>query len=321
MPSRPEPFQRDALQRLLDHALRRAGRTARPVAARAENALVELASRPGLSRLVGWLADRRLPRPVLRRVVDAFVRLQHVDLAEAEVPPGGFPSFDAFFTRRLRAGSRPVDPSPEALVAPADGRVEALGPLPGDDRLGPVKGEPSSLADLLGDPDDAARFRGGQHAIVYLAPRDYHRVHQPADGSIAWWRHVPGRRYPVNPLGVRRVPALYARNERIVVAVEAPGIGPLRVVLVGTANVGRIELAFDDRGPMTRPTRTPAGPTAGTVRRPEQPMPVQRGEELGAFHLGSTVIVLLPPEAPLDAAAVLEGEHVRVGRALWHARR
>jgi phosphatidylserine decarboxylase len=172
-----------------------------------------------------------------------------------------------------------------------------------------VKGRSYSLEALLGSPEEAVPFRQGVAATLYLSPAMYHRVHVPVDGHITGWRYVPGRLFPVSPPSVRAVPGLYARNERVVVLLEAPDHGSVAVVLVGAANVGRISLAFSD-------LVTNSGEAAARVR-PPRPLPVRRGDELGTFNLGSTVVLVVADPALRPAAGVVPGALVRVGEPLW----
>lgn len=265
-------------------------------------------SAPALSRPAAWLADTRLPRPLLRLWIAAWVKGYGVDLAEVAQPLDSFRCFNEFFVRALRAGARPLDPDPGALLSPSDSILSLRGALPPDGRLEQVKGRTYGIEQLLGSAEDAALFRAGVHATLYLSPAMYHRVHVPADGRITRWRHLPGRLYPVNALAVRHVDALFAVNERVVVHVESARFGPLAVVLVGATNVGRISLAFS---PLRGNTGQPGGET-----RPPEPIPVARGDELGRFNLGSTVVLLAadPDLAPAEAPT---GAFVRMGQALW----
>jgi phosphatidylserine decarboxylase len=274
----------------------------------AERVLATLVSWPALSRLAGWLGDRRLPPAILAPLIRAYARLFGADLGEAALPPEAYPTFGAFFTRRLRDGARPIAAGPGVVVAPADARLGAIGRLPADGRLEQIKGKTYTIEALLGSPEDAAAFREGVHATLYLSPGMYHRVHAPIDGRVTGWRYVPGRLFPVNATGVRAVPGLYTRNERVVVLLDADPHGRVALVLVGAANVGRVSLAFTD-------LVTHAGAPPGRFV-PREPIAVRRGDEVGTFNLGSTVVLLVadPALAPADAAA---GGLVRMGEALW----
>jgi phosphatidylserine decarboxylase len=286
-----------------------------------ERWLSAVVSGPALSRLTGRLADLRLPKAVLVPAIRAYVRTFGVDLGEAEGPIDAYPNFNAFFTRRLRAGARPVDSAAGAIVSPSDSRLTSIGTVPPDGRLEQIKGRTYALEALLGSPEDAAAFRTGSHATLYLSPGMYHRVHVPADGRITGWRHVPGRHFPVNPRAVRSVPGLFVRNERVAVFIDSEAHGRVAVVLVGAANVSRLSLAFADVA--TNPAGTVSGRggafsrggTASTVT----PIPVRRGHELGAFNLGSTVVLLVADPALRPAPGVEPGAVVRMGQALWRS--
>jgi phosphatidylserine decarboxylase len=264
---------------------------------------------PLLSRLTGRLSDLRLPRALLVPAIRAYARAYRVDLAEAALPPEAFPSFNAFFARRLREGARPIAGGEGVVVSPSDSVLSAIGPVPSDGRLEQVKGSTYSLEALLGSAEDAGPFRSGVQATLYLSPAMYHRVHSPVDGRVCAWRYVPGRLFPVNSAGVRAVPGLFTRNERVVVFLEAGRHGRVAVVLVGAANVGRMSLAFADlvtNSPRGRPPRRFV---------PASPVLLRRGDDLGAFNLGSTIVLLVA-----DPALVAEsnaGDVVRMGQALW----
>jgi phosphatidylserine decarboxylase len=202
-----------------------------------------------------------------------------VDLDDAELPPGAFPSFDAFFTRPLKAGARAV--SSDALVSPSDGELSSQGVIDPGARIF-VKGQPYDVGELVGDARDAARYAGGEFAVVYLAPRDYHRVHSPVDGEITLIRGLPGDLYPVNSIGERHVPQLFVRNQRVAIVIDTPGLGRVTCVMVGATIVGRVSVSVIDA------PQVPSG-----VHPIAPPRSVKRGDEIGIFHLGSTVVLLL----------------------------
>ena len=269
--------------------------------------LLAAASHPVLSRLTGRLSDLRLPTAILAPAIRAYARAFGADLKEAAQPPETYASFNAFFTRRLREGTRPIAGGEGVVVSPSDSRLSSIGPVPPDGRLEQVKGSSYSVEALLGSAEDGAPFRRAVHATLYLSPAMYHRVHSPVDGCVSAWRYVPGRLFTVNRIGVRAVPGLFTRNERVCVFLESEAHGPVAVVLVGAANVGRISLAFGDLV-----TNRDA---QGGRFTPAAPIAVRRGDELGAFNLGSTVVLLVadPALAPLAAA----GKLVRMGQPLW----
>jgi len=274
----------------------------------AERAFLNVLARPGLSRFVGRCADLRLPGVLLRALIRVYVRVYGVDLAEAADPLTSFASFGEFFVRGLKPGLRPLDPDVESVLAPCDARLQTLERVPEDGRLEQIKGTTYALEALLGSEDAARRYRAGLHATLYLSPAMYHRVHAPVDGRIVSYRYVPGRLYPVNALAVRSVEGLFARNERVIVELESERFGPVAVVFVGATNVGRISLAF-------APLATNQG-RRGELVPLEQPLAVRRGDELGRFNLGSTVVLLLS-DARLVPVATGDGRFVRLGQALW----
>jgi phosphatidylserine decarboxylase len=278
--------------------------------ARLVTELIRVAPKRSWSTALGWLARRPLPRPVRARFLTTYARLFGIDLDEVELPLEEYGTLDAFFTRRLRAGARPADPEPATAVSPVDGEVLEHGTIAGD-RLLQAKGCEYSLAALLADEDEARRFVDGEYLTLYLAPRDYHRIHAPVAGAVVGCRHVPGRFFPVNARAVCDVDGLYTVNERLVTFLDAD-CGRVAVVSVAALGVGHITAAYDEE------IHTHARRCAG-VRTYAPPRPVQRGDEIGIFHLGSTVIVLFEP-GRARLRPFTRGERVRCGAAIAHLR-
>ncbi len=267
--------------------------------------LLRLLPKASFSSGIGWIARRKVPRPLRRAVYGGFARYAGADLSALDRPIEAFERFDDFFTRPLSEGSRPVDARPGVVVSPVDGRVSEVG-VADDGRMIQAKGLDYSVGGLLADPERAAVFAGGCYATLYLAPRDYHRIHAPVAGRVVGYRHVPGAFYPVNPLSVRTVPGLFSINERIVTYLDSD-VGQVAVVKVAATGVGNISLSYE---PKVRSHRGPSGSTRSY--RPE--LPIERGQELGMFHLGSTVILLFEPgRVTLDVRA---GDAVRVGASI-----
>jgi phosphatidylserine decarboxylase len=241
--------------------------------------LLRVVPRARVSRAMGRLADVEWSPEVGRAVVRLYARLYDVSFDEC-VEQGGWRNFDAFFTRRLKDGARPVDGRAKIVVSPADGRVESMGRV---DEGGTfvVKGRPYSVEELVGDAAEARRFLGGAGCVVYLSPRDYHRVHAPVDGTIRRIRSMPGDYFPVNAIGLRHVPNLFARNRRVAIEIDADGgLGRVTVVMVVAMIVGRITVSGVDAWDV---------PLGDHDFSP--PRRVARGEEIGVFHLGSTAVV------------------------------
>jgi phosphatidylserine decarboxylase len=264
--------------------------------------------RKRLSRMLGQLARVEAPDPVVQAAMRAYCAAYGVDLSECEVPVGGFTSFDAFFTRRLKAGARVLDPDAETVLSPADGRIEDCGVIERGAQLR-VKGLAYSVGELVGDHSAGAELEGGVYAVIYLSPRDYHRVHAPVSGPVVAARYVPGTLFPVNAIGVRHVPNLLARNERVAVHQRSASHGRVISVMVGAVGVGRISVSFDD-SVITNDCRE-----SGLRVYGEEPRPLERGAELGTFHLGSTVVLLLPPGHG-HALTAQADEQVRMGQAI-----
>lgn len=246
-----------------------------------------------LSRAFGALADIHIPRPARAPVYRLFARAVGARLDEVELPLRAYASLDDFFVRRLKPGARSWVGGVGAVHAPVDGVTGAYGRIR-EGRLVQAKGIHYDVAELLDDAPAARAFEGGAFLTMYLAPRHYHRIHSPVGGAVVAARHMPGSLFPVNPPAVASVPRLFARNERLVTHLDGPA-GPAAVVAVGAFNVGRITTAFDDDW---QTNRRGAGPVS---RRYDPPLPVAPGDELMAFHLGSTVVLLLGPDYRLDA--------------------
>jgi phosphatidylserine decarboxylase len=261
-----------------------------------------------LSRFVGKLADSRLPKVVVQRAIAWYIQAYGVNVEEMEHPPEAYESFDSFFTRRLRKGVHTIDTSPNTLVSPADSRILNLGRIR-DGELTQIKDRTYRLDELLDSTNDAARFARGSYITLYLSPKDYHRVHSPCSGRITHYRYVPGRLYPVNNLGVSHVERLFAINERLITYLDTDH-GAVALVMVGAANVGKITVGYDD---IT--TNSSNKQTAYTVEFSHR-IPIERGDELGMFHLGSSVVLITANEK-----MALNDVHcdapVRVGEALF----
>jgi phosphatidylserine decarboxylase len=258
-------------------------------------------------------------------VLGAFARAVGIDLDEAELPIDAYPTLNAFFVRRLRRGAREWPAGEEVLASPVDGVCGQLGTVRAG-RILQAKGRWYSAAELLDDEGEAGRFEGGSFLTLYLSPRHYHRIHAPCAGEVSLARHVPGALLPVNAAAVAHVPDLFARNERLICYLDGP-VGRVAVVAVGAYNVGRISAAFDDGwggalgavavGAGWATNRHGVGPA---TRRYAPPVPMEIGEELMAFHLGSTVVMLIEPGRLELAAELMPGAAVRLGAEVARAR-
>lgn len=248
-------------------------------------ALQYLVPQRALSRLVGRLAESRIP--VLKNLfIRWFVQRYQVNMAEAEQTEcTAYQSFNDFFTRALKAGARPIVAGEKLLSGPADGAISQLGAIY-NGRIFQAKGQEYSLLELVGgDQAVAAPFADGNFATVYLSPKDYHRVHMPIAGRLMRTVYVPGELFSVNTATAAKVPRLFARNERLVCIFDTAA-GPMAMILVGAMIVAGIETVW--AGQVTPPSRKIFTQNYAA----QQPPQLQKGEEMGRFKLGSTVIML-----------------------------
>lgn len=264
----------------------------------------------GLGRLI-FHATRWTYAPWKNALIRLFIRAFNVDLGEAAIrKPAGFASFNQFFTRALSAGARPFPAARESLLCPADGAVSQFGAIRRG-RLMQAKGHDFGLTDLLGgDAQLAEAFADGEFCTIYLSPRDYHRVHMPIDGQLRNMIHVPGRLFSVQDATARLVDRLYARNERLILRFDTP-LGPLGVVMVGAIFVSSVNTAWagtvNPHGQRRRLVRTDY-PAAG-----EGAVALRRGDEVGSFNMGSTVILLFGKAAIDWTERLRPGVPVRYG--------
>jgi len=270
-------------------------------------ALQHVLPQHALSRLAGslaasenaWLRDR-----LIRRFVAAY----GVDLSEAARGIGQFTSFNDFFTRELKPGARPLADAAAFILSPADGAISQLGPITGG-RIIQAKGRDYSVAELLAcDAGEAARFEGGQFMTVYLSPKDYHRVHMPAAGTLEATTYIPGDLYSVNTATAQGVDRLFARNERLSCRFDGPD-GHFASVMVGAMIVAGIDTVWPNtfRTHASAPVReTFAG--AGHA--------FAAGDEMGRFYLGSTVVLVFEPGRVEWLAELAAGTPLRMGQAI-----
>ena len=276
-------------------------------------ALQRLYPRRLLSRIVLHATRVRIPA-WQQWLIRTVVRRYAVDLSDArESDLRAWPTFNAFFTRALRPDARPLPAEPGAVASPSDGTVQDAGEIAGT-TLVQAKSLTYSLESLLGgDRDAASAFAGGSAATIYLAPRDYHRVHLPVDGTLAALVHLPGDRFSVNPATAERIRHLFARNERVVFHFRGAGEHPFAIVMVGALLVGSIET------PWTGPVADHPSPGPGRLRQWSFDGPaLERGAEIGRFNMGSTVIALFPPGAVRWDPDFREGAPVRCRQAIGH---
>jgi phosphatidylserine decarboxylase len=266
-----------------------------------------------LTAFAGWVA-RAEAGAITTALIGDFVRRYGVDMHEADEPDiTRYRSFNEFFTRALRPGLRPLADAP--LVCPVDGAISQFGRIERD-QIFQAKGHHYGTTALLGgDAALAERFADGHYATLYLAPRDYHRIHMPCDGRLKRMVYVPGALFSVNPLTARHVPGLFARNERVVCVFEGAH-GPWVLVLVGATIVGSMQTVWHG---VVNPPRTK---DVRTWHYDDRVITLSRGEEMGRFLLGSTVVMLFPRQPALAFNPEWRPERtVRLGEAMagWAA--
>jgi phosphatidylserine decarboxylase len=259
-----------------------------------------------LSRIVRW-ATRWTFAPWKNFLIRTIVKHYNVDLDEAETADfAAYANFNAFFTRALKSGARPIDADPDAVLCPADGRISQAGPIE-QGRIFQAKGFDFGTGELLGDDARAAVYHDGTFVTVYLSPRDYHRVHIPLAGELVETVHIPGRIFSVAPFAIASIPRLFARNERLVCHFDS-ALGPFAVVLVGAMLVSGIATVW---GGVEIP------PYAHSVVQRNwrgRGIWLKRGAELGRFEMGSTVIVLLPAKLGRFSPQLQAEQAVKVGQ-------
>jgi phosphatidylserine decarboxylase len=259
-----------------------------------------------LSRLI--LRATRVRTPWFKNaLVRGFLKLYSVDMSEAkQSDPLSYASFNEFFTRALKDHARTIDSDPRSIACPVDGTISEAGSIDGDALL-QAKGRRYRLADLLAGKSWAGRFEGGCFATIYLAPFNYHRVHMPLRGDLAETVYVPGRLFSVNAATAAHVPNLFARNERVLTLFDT-AFGQAALIMVGALNVGSMTTVW--AGDIT-----PAARRAITTL-PPQHVTLDKGEELGRFNMGSTVILLFQKNRANLHAGIRAGLRVRLGESL-----
>jgi phosphatidylserine decarboxylase len=255
------------------------------------------------SRFLGWLVYANLPSFIVKPAMKWFSNRYQLNLNEAEFPLEHYENLGQLFTRKLKANTHTIDQTINTAVSPADGHVLNSGKID-QGRLIQCKGRDFHVADLLQNKAIAEQFLGGSWCTVYLSPRDYHRVHHPIEGQVTQTHYITGKLWPVNQAAVQEVSRLFCVNERTVTYTESP-LGLVATIMVGATSVGHISLAYDadihsNQGQSDlQKTYTPT-------------ITVNRADELGTFHLGSTAIVLFAnPNVQLKA--LVDGQEIRLG--------
>ena len=263
----------------------------------------------GLTALAHRISQSRKPwlyKPLIR----GFSRIFLVDLQESKHGIEQFECFNQFFTRELKSGSREFPSNPSLLVSPSDGTLSQLGYIE-HGRIFQAKGHDFTTAELIGDAGLAKRFDDGHFATIYLAPQDYHRVHMPFNGRLTHEIRIPGRLFSVSDTTSRVIPRLYARNERMVALFDTAN-GPMAVVMVAAMLVAGIETTW-------APDDSPRPGWALKIQPIESTVELERGDELGRFHWGSTVVLLTGRDFADWLHELEPGQTMRLGQAMTAA--
>jgi phosphatidylserine decarboxylase len=260
-----------------------------------------------ISRIFGSIARLQLPGSVMDFIIKHYCEIYKVNQYEIDYPAAGFKSFDEFFTRKLKAGLHKIDSKTEAVVSPVDARIDEFGKI-NRYKIIQAKGIDYSLSELITSAM-ADEFIDGSFITLYLSPADYHRIHSPVNGKIAGYFCIPGKLFPVKEIMVNGIEGLFSKNERVLTYIKNSK-GIFAVCKVGAMNVGRITLSYTD----VETNRVFREKKEILYPNNKQPL-VKKGQEIGIFHLGSTVILLFQKNV-VKFASIKKGQRVRVGQKI-----
>lgn len=243
-------------------------------------------------------------------LIGYFIKRYAVNMHEAIQPdPFAYATYNKFFTRLLKPECRPIDNNSASIVSPADGLVAQIGNL-NNDRIIQAKGHHYTVQDLLANDPLASKFNNGSFATIYLAPKDYHRVHMPLTGRLRKMLYIPGKLFSVNAHAAENIPNVFARNERVVAIFDTVA-GPMAVILVGAMIVGSIETVW--AGKISPPHSKKINIC---TYENEAAIEIAKGSEMGLFKLGSTVIILFAPEATIWDHAITMNMDIKMGHKI-----
>lgn len=264
----------------------------------------DILPKKSISRLTGKFARH----PLSKRFIPAYIRMFNIDMTPVKKNVGEFDTLLDFFVRELHPEMRPIHS--DQIVSPVDGVIVQIGDIQ-DETLIQAKGITYSLNTLLGNQEKhVAAFNGGKFVTLYLSPRDYHRIHMPVEGTVTELTYIPGQLYPVNEMGLKAIPGLFARNERVISYVESK-FGHVALVKVGATNVGSIKVTFDHTIASNQKMNDKLQHKAYNPAKP-----LSKGEELGRFEFGSTVILLFEPNQIEWTIDPQPGTYVQVGESI-----
>ncbi len=242
-----------------------------------------------ISWIFGKLASTKLPPMVNEFVINKFASLYHIDLSEAQYSVDYYESLNDFFTRKLKKEARPIVESKNKLASPADSKISQFGKIE-KNKLIQIKGKEYTIESFLKDKEYAKKFYNGYYVTMYLSPQDYHRVHTPLDVEVDGYKYIKGKLFPVNAISVENINELFSINERVVFKLKNEQINEFALVMVGATNVGSISLSFDD----LKTNKLIQKDIDKTYNKKPH---LKKGEELGIFHMGSTVIMLFQKDS------------------------
>lgn len=261
-----------------------------------------------LSHWVGRAVHHPIPGPVGRKSVEWFAKFYNIDMNEAEHPISHYKTIGQLFTRKLKEGVRPI--ADKEIVHCADAVITEAGRIEAGTLI-QAKGKTYTVSELLKSSEYDEVFEGGAYATYYLCPTDYHRVHSPVSGQIIWSSHIPGEMWPVNAWSVNAITNLFGVNERVAVIIQTPK-GKAALVMVAATNVGNMTMSFDNE--ITTASRR--GERQIRSRKYDPPHEIAKGDEVGIFHMGSTVVMLYEKSLVGDRGLVeLKGKHAKMGGA------
>lgn len=261
-------------------------------------------------KMMSYWMGRFAKHPISRHLIPLYIKHFNIDLKPVKRPVHEFENLLEFFIRELHPEARPIESDERMVVSPVDGTISQIGEIT-EGTLIQAKGVSYSLAELLdGQTEYVQKFTNGRFVTIYLSPRDYHRIHTPVAGRVEELTYIPGELYPVNKTGVKLIPGLFARNERVISYIHA-AFGYVALVKVGATNVGSIKVVFDEEiGTNVRPTKPKEHKRYG------ENVVLQKGAELGRFEFGSTVILLFEPNQIEWTVDAVPGIQVKMGQSL-----
>lgn len=268
------------------------------------------------TRFFGKIADAHLAKFMLVFLIRCYSAVFGANLSESEKKPEEFNTFGEFFSRKLKPGARKISGAKNSIASPVDGKIVNFGAAEKGELI-QAKGKYYTAESLLCDAQAAAKFNGGSFITIYLHPGDYHRIHAPASGKITGFTYIPGALFPVNGMALNAIGGLFSRNERLITCMQT-AFGKIAVVKIGACVVGKIRASYEKScgGSIVFDSKA----KSKTEKRYARPIPVRKGEELGAFELGSTVVLLFEKDA-VKFAGLSCGMKIRMGERICESRR